>query len=558
MTSVPFTRSQVFKRYRTVLRVLSRHGLGVLGEQLGLTGVRLPRWITGPGADADPGRGERLRRAFEELGPAFVKLGQMLSTRADLLPPDIVSSLERLQDQVAPVDFAQIKTVLEAELGTPLERHFRSISPQPVAAASLGQVHEAVLTTGESVVIKVQRPGVQEQIELDLQVLLGLAGLAVRRSQRARHYDVLGVAHEFAVMLRGELDYRQEGRSADRFRQNFAQDEWVRFPAVYWEQTTDRVLTLERVGGFKVTDREAILRAGLDPAQVAERLAGAIFRMVLRDGFFHADPHPGNLFISPGGHVIFIDLGMVGELTTAMRNNVVDYVIGVVGNDPDKVVQAILQMGVIRGRSNRAALRREVERLQQKYGEIPLKQVEFGPALREILAMARRYNISFPSGYTVLLKAMSTLEAVARQVDPQATMVGLAAPYAELVLQGRLQPERLLERLGRDLVDAGRHTMRIPRQVSRVLTLLEEGELKIAVDHSGLEPTLLRLSLIANRLAIAILLASLIIGTALVAARGEASFLQHYPIADAGFLLIGAVGLWLVWSILASQRSQRR
>ena len=558
MTSVPFTRSQVFRRYRTVLRVLSRHGLGVLAEQLGIAGLRLPKWFPGSGSEIDPSRGEQLRRAFEELGPAFVKLGQMLSTRADLLPPDVVSALEQLQDQVAPVPFEQIRTVLEEELGAPLEQRFQSIAATPVAAASLGQVHEAVLANGQPVVIKVQRPGVQEQVELDLQVLIGLATMAARRSQRARHYDILGVAHEFASMLRGELDYRQEGRNADRFRTNFAQDEWVYVPLVHWEQTTGRVLTLERVGGLKVTDRQGMIQAGLEPPKVAERLAGAIFRMVLRDGFFHADPHPGNLFITPEGRIIFIDLGMVGELTPAMRSHVVDYVIGVVGNDPDKVVQAILQMGVMRGRGNRTALRWEVERLQQKYGEIPLSQVQFGPALREILAMARRYQISFPSGYTALLKAMTTLEAVARQVDPHATMVGLAAPYAELVLQGRLQPERLLERLGRDLIDAGRHTVRIPRQVSRVFTLLEEGELKIAIDHTGLELTMLRLSRIVNRLAIAILLASLIIGTALVAARGEESFLQRYPIADVGFVLIGAVGLWLVWSILASQRTLRR
>ena len=548
---MPFTRSQILQRYRTVLRVFTRYGFGSLVDHLGLS--RLRSWNhTAAGGPA--GRGERLRRAFEELGPAFVKLGQMLSTRADLLPPDITQALERLQDQVAPFPFEQARLLLEEELGA-LDQHFASIDPEPVAAASLGQVHQAVLKDGRPVVIKLQRPGVAEQVALDLEVLQRLAVLAARRTHWGRLYDLPGAAAEFAAMLRGELDYRQEGRNAERFRANFAAEPAVRFPAVHWEQTAGRVLTLERVGGLRVTDRESMRRAGIDPAAVAQHLAGALFRMVLRDGFFHADPHPGNLFVSPAGEIIFVDLGMVGELNQAQQQNVVDYVLGVVTKDSDQVVQAILRMGMVPRPLDLRGLRREVEHLQHKYGEVPMKQVQFGPALRDTLAMARQFHISFPSSYTVLLKAMSTLEAVARQVDPDATMVGLAAPYAELLLESQLKPDRLLGRLGREFLDAGRHAVRIPRQVSRVLSLMEEGEWRFSIDHAGLEPALARLSALANRLALAILLASLIIGTALVSSSGtRQSFLQTYPIADAGFLLIGAVGLWLILSILGSGR----
>lgn len=553
MTPVPFTRSQILKRYRTVLRVLSRYGFGFLTEHLGLARFPLP----GREARGDhPGRGERLRQALEELGPAFVKLGQMVSTRADIIPPDIVHALEHLQDQVAPVPFGQIAAVLEAELGAPLENHFRQIDPEPVAAASLGQVHRAVLADGRTAVVKVQRPGVADQAELDLEVLQRLAALAYRRTHWGRSYDLPGVAREFAAMLRRELDYQQEGRNAERFRANFADDPMIGFPAVYWDLTTTRVLALEEVGGLRATDREGLAQAGIKPGDVAGRLAFAIFRMVLRDGFFHADPHPGNLFVGPDGSLIFVDAGMVGELTPAMRTNVIDYVLGVVTKDSDKVVQAILRMGLIRGSPNLTALRRDVERLQQKYGEVPLREVQLGPALRDTLGMARKFDIAFPSGYTVLLKTMTTLEAVARQIDPEATLVGLAATYADVLLAEHLKAGRLLERLGRELLDAGRHAARLPRQVSRVLSLMEDGEWKLAIDHTGLEPALHRLSAIANRLAIAILLASLIIGTALVSASGtKHSFLQAYPIADVGFILIGAVGLWLILSILGSHRS---
>lgn len=552
MTLVPFSRTQVLRRYRTVLQVLSRYGFGYLADHLGLSRLRAG---TGPDSGAAGGRGERLRRAFEELGPTFVKLGQMLSTRNDLLPPDIVAGLEKLQDQVAPFSFPQVLAVLEQQLGTPLDQRFAQFEPEPVAAASLGQVHFAVLQDGTPVAVKIQRPGVPEQVELDLQVLQGLAVTAAARTHWGRDYDLPAVAREFAAMIRGELDYIAEGHNAERFAAHFAGDDTVRFPAVHWEHTAGRVLTLERVGGLRVTDRAALQAAGLDPAAVAARLAGALFRMVLRDGFFHADPHPGNLFVTPEGVLIFVDLGMVGELSATMRENVVDYVVGTVMRDSDQVVEALLRMGVSRQAGRTTELRRAVERLQQRYGHTPLGQVEFSTALREVLGVARRFAITMPTGYMVLLKAMTTLESVARQIDPGATLIGLAAPHAELVLKTRFKPERFLAQAGRDLLDAGRFTLRIPRQVSRVLTQMEEGEWRLGLDHTGLEPALHRLSAIANRLAIAILLASLIIGTALISSGDEGSFLQDYPIADIGFIMIGAVGLWLVVSILRSGRS---
>ncbi len=546
-------RSKVLRRLHQVVRVFSRHGFGLPGAWLGLSRSRLSGAADG---EREPSiRGERLRSACEELGPAFVKLGQMLSTRGDLLPSDITAALERLQDRVAPVPFEQVQKVLEEELDGPLDEHFAAVTPEPVAAASLAQVHRAVLPDGREVVLKVQRPGVAEQVELDLAVLQRLAGLAARRSNMARHLDLPGVARELAAMLRRELDFEQEGRSAERFRENFDGDPEVRFPAVVWERTSRRVLTLERVGGIRITDRAGLREAGLEPSEVAGRLTGALFRMALRDGFFHADPHPGNLFVSPEGAMIFVDMGMVGELTPPMRANVVEYVLGVVGRDPDQVVRAIQRMGMLRQPGQTAALRREMERLQDRYGEVPLQQVEIGSLLREMMAVARRYRITFPVAYTVLLRAVTTLEAVVRQVDPDATLVGLAAPHTARLLEERHEPERLVRRLGREMLDAGRYAARLPRQASRVLSLLEEGEARIAVDHAGLEPALHRLSAIANRLAIAILLASLIIGTALVGSGAEDSFLDRYPIADAGFLLIGSVGLWLIWSILTSGRA---
>jgi ubiquinone biosynthesis protein len=545
---VSFTRTQVLKRSVQVARVLGAHGFGLVASLMAPKGHwLLPR--------PKEGRGERLRDAMEELGPAFIKLGQMLSTRADLLPPDIVMALERLQDQVKPIPYAQIAAVIEAELGQPPEIIFQQISTEAIATASIGQVHEVLLQDGRPAVIKVQRPGVVEQIEIDLHVLERLANLVASRTQFGATYDLPGVVREFGAMLRGELDYRLEAQNAERFRTNFAGDPQVRFPEVYHDYSTARVLTLEQIHGLRVTDLVGLKNAQINPSDVAQRLAGAIFQMVLRDGFVHADPHPGNLFVLPDGVVGFVDCGMVGELTPAMRNNVVDYVLGVVSGDSDQVVQAIIQMGVVQQRYNSVHLRQAVERLQQKYGNIPLKQVKFGPALQETLALARSFSIRFPSAYTTLLKAMTTLEAVARQVDPEATLIGLAAPFTRKVLQERLKAESVITKAGRELASLGRHALRLPRQASRVLALMEEGELRIVLEHRGLAASSRRLTAASNRLTIAILLASLIVGTALVSSGGPGdTFLQRYPIADVGFVLIGAVGLWLVISILGSHQ----
>lgn len=546
-----FSRSQVLKRYRTVLRVFSRHGFGFLADHLGISDLSL--W-PGRRPTGQLARGERLRRALEELGPTFVKLGQLLSTRADLLPADIIRSLERLQDQVEPFPFTQVEALVAEELGAPLADRFAAVDPVPVAAASLGQVHRAVLHDGQEVVIKVQRPGIGAQVMLDLYVLERLAHLAMRRTHWGRFYDLDRAAREFSSTLKAELDYQQEGRNADRFAKSFVDDPAIHFPQVYWAYTTERLLTLERVGGFRVTDRRALEQAGINPSEVAHRLAGAVFRMILQDGFYHADPHPGNLFVGPAGEIIFIDLGMVGELNGVMKAQVIEYVLGVVTGDADRVTQTILRMGVTYGHGTAVGLRREVERLQQKYGDMPLHQVQLGPALRETFAIIQQFQIQIPSGYAVLIRSLSTLEAVCRQVDPNATLVGLASPYADLLLRGEMAPERLLQRLGKQALEMGRNLSGLPRQLSRVLGQMEEGEWRLAVDHTGLEPALLHLSAIANRLAIAILLASLIIGTALVSARGEHSFLQRYPIADVGFVMIGAVGLWLILSIFGSRR----
>lgn len=528
---MPLTRQQLLGRYREMIQVLTRYGFGqILGRR-------------GPDGDA-VARGRRLRLALQELGPTFIKLGQLLSLRSDLLPPDVVAELERLQDQVEAFPYARVHAMVAGELGPP-EQHFRYFSEAPVAAASLGQVHYAVRLDGRPVAVKVQRPGIAEHVELDLAALQVLARL-LGRTPFGRIYDFPAVLREFGETIRQELDYEQEGANAERFAAAFAGDSTCRFPAVHRDLTTRRVLTLEWLEGIRVTDVAALREAGIDRRKLAQTFADAIFRMVLRDGFFHADPHPGNLLVDRDGTLLFLDLGQIGELSPSMRENAVEYVVGVVTHDSHRVVEAILAMGALGRPELLPQLRRDADRIQRKYAEVPLRQVEFGPALREVLRMAFKYQITFPTGYALLLKTLLTLEATVRTLDPDANLVGLAAPYATEIVKERLNPERLLKEGVRQGLDAGRHLLRLPRQVSRLLALAEDGHLRFGIDHAGLEPALRRLGAIANRVSLSILLASLIIGTALVAGSSQ------LPLAEYGFWAIGILSLVLALSLARS------
>ncbi len=308
-------------RYREIAETLARHGLGVL---IGASGME--RWVTFPRAlvrrsrrDQPYSTAEHLRLALEELGPTFVKLGQLLSTRSDLLPPAYLVELARLQDALPPVPGQVVRELVEQELGRAPDDVFVHFDSVPLASASIGQAHAATLQDGTEEVVKVRRPGAVEQIEVDLEILHNLAAQASRRWKEAADYDLPGLAQEFARTLRAELDYLAEGRNAERFATNFAGDEGVHIPQVYWETSTSRVLTLERIRGVKVSDLEALDAGGIDRQSLAARAAEVAAQMIFDDGFFHADPHPGNLFIEPDGRIGLIDFGMVGVVDAELR-----------------------------------------------------------------------------------------------------------------------------------------------------------------------------------------------------------------------------------------------
>lgn len=419
------------RRFRQIASAASRHGLGYLAGPVGLGRlVRFERgWFGHDRRERPYTRPEHVRLALEDLGATFVKLGQILSTRGDLLPADHQAELARLQDAAPPVPTAAILDAIGTEFGCDAGSVFSTFDLQPLASASIGQAHAATLADGSEVVVKVRRPGVVAQVEEDLEILARLAGRAARRSEVARRYDLPGLAAQFAGTLRAELDYLQEARNAERFAANFADDASVHIPKVHWEATTSQVLTLERLRGVKVSDAPALDALGLDRAELAQRAASISLRMVFEHGFFHADPHPGNFFIEPDGTVGLIDFGMVGAVDDAARQHMSALLAGFATGDGDALVDNVLALGVGDAGVDRPRLRGDLLTLAADQRDRPLGDVSLGSLLGDILTVVRRHRLVLPTDLALLVKTIAMCEGVGAQIDPSFRLISVILPF---------------------------------------------------------------------------------------------------------------------------------
>lgn len=556
MARIRFFRN--VRRLGQILDVLAKYGFGTFVDRIGLDRSRLGRRLfRSPDGKAlhDVPAAVRFRKVLEELGPTFIKFGQILSTRPDLIPPHYCSELRKLQDHVPPFPFEEVKTAVEADLKKPLEEVFRHFSPKPAAAASLAQVHLAILLDGKKVVVKVQRPRVKEIIDEDLDILAQLARLANRYVEELKPYNPLQMVQEFRQAILKELDFTIEARNTERIRQMFEGDATVYIPQVFPAYSSQHVMVMERVEGIKISDLKALEKAGLDRKQLAINGANAFLKQIFIYGFFHADPHPGNLFALEGNRVAFIDFGMVGRLHKESKEQIAGMLVGIATRDTQRLLQAAVALGAVKEDAPLQRLSWDLEDLLDRYYVGSLKSLKLGDAMMDLLEVMARYQIRMPPEMTMLAKTLITIEGVGETLDPNFDMVGLTQPFARKLAMSRFNPSNLAKDI-RELIESLYSlAVTLPKDLQWVLNKLKQGTLGIELQLKGLEKLIQTLDKVSNRLAFSVVIAALIIGSSIVVLANKGPFLFGYPaFGMIGYLAAGLMGLWLVISILRSGR----
>ncbi|MGG3740231.1 ABC1 kinase family protein [Paenibacillus chibensis] len=544
-------------RYREIAMALMRHGFGYMVEELGLFQVlSLPRrWVTHEAIETKT-LGERIRLVLEDLGPTFVKLGQLASTRSDLLPDSIIQELIKLQDQVPPFSSEAARSILEEDLDATVEEMFARFDETPVAAASIGQVHLGRLQSGEEVAVKIQRPGALQTITRDLGILRDLTQLAEKRWVWAKRYQMSRLADEFSKSLLAEMDYSREGRNTEKIALQFQHDAHIFIPQIYWQYTSSRVLTMEYVEGVTLGQRAELAKAGFNLKLIAERFVNAMLHQIFIEGFFHADPHPGNLLVQKDGSLAFLDFGMVGRLSEDIKDHLSELIIALMRKNTDSMIRAILHLGLLPEDHDMAALRRDLDILQAEYYDIPFADIGIGRALTDLFGVAQRHAIVMPPDLSLLGKALLTMEGVIQKLDPALSIVDMAEPFGRKLIKERFSPRRLRTKLlggAAGLVEA---LMDLPGQAKHLSALLSRGKLKVEISLPELESLMRKLDQISNRLsfsivllAFSIIMVGLIIGSSL---NSQSSILWHFPVIGIGFGVAFLMVLWLLYAIFKS------
>jgi ubiquinone biosynthesis protein len=534
------------RRERQIADVLVRYEMGQLLEVFGLERfVSLERRLLGRGAART--RPESLRMALEELGPTFIKLGQVLSTRADLLPADFQAELAKLQDDTGRVAAEVIEETISAELGATITDLFAGFDPEPLAAASIGQVHAATLPDGAQVVVKVRRPGAAEEIELDLEILRNLAARASRRWKEAEHCDLNGLARDFAELLRAELDYLAEAGNAQRFAANFATDPGVRIPAVYPELSTSRLIILERLHGTKISDLAGLDATGVDRSALAERLATTVAQMVLVDGFYHGDPHPGNFFVEASGRIGIVDFGRVGDIDDDLRSRLSRLLLALIHNDPDRLTRALLALRVPGAPVDGDRLRQDLAELLARYSGQAIRDVPIGAAIREVLDVVRRHELVISPDLALLFAVLILDESITEELDPDFRFEHALRPYVERHLASSLSPAVLARRAEQFGIEVAELAGELPGQLHRLLDTLGDGQFEVHLRTSELQPLLGRVERLANRVAISVLAAAAIDALSELAAHNHAGRTWSRPVLAAGVAVLTSLGAYRTW-----------
>ena len=501
---------------------------------------------------------QRLTHALEEMGPTFVKLGQLLATRIDLFSPEWIKEFEKLQDQATAVPFEELLSQLQEDLGASPEEVFKKLDREPLAAGSIAQAHCAQLIDGTDVVLKIRRPGIRPIIEADLRLLMRMAKIAQEEIAELRQYRPVEVVRQFTLSMRRELDFASECRHTERVANNFVDDPNIEFAKIYWEWSCERLGVQSYIDGIPGRDLQTVDQRGLDRKRLAEIGANAVMKMILVDGFFHADPHPGNVFYLPGNRLAFIDFGMVGHLSEQRRDQVADLLKAVVTRDTDAVMEILLEWSDETG-VDTDMFRSEIDYLLDSYHGLALKELRITAVLSDVIAIMRNHQIFLPSDLTLLIKALFSLEGMGRQLDPEFNIVEVATPFVKRVTLARYLPETLFKKGTRSVGEFVHIFSALPQDLRRLLKLARRGALQVNVDVNRLDRFGNQLDRAASRITVGVVMASLIVGSSIVMTVPGGPSVFGLPLFGfLGFLGAGVAGIWLLLSIWRTSRDTKR
>jgi len=548
------------RRLNQILRILTKHGFGFAIQQLhlnehaigrGIIKTRVLRRFTEP----PESRAVRLRKVLEELGPTFIKLGQTLSVRPDLVPLDLCYELSKLQDRVPPFGYEDVKKQIKESFGSYPDKLFSSFDPIPIAAASLGQAHRAQLETGENVVVKVQRPDLRKMIETDIDILYTLAQLANRYMQDIKFFDPISIVDEFSRVITKEIDFTYEAHNIDKFCKNFKGSTAVHIPRVFWEYTKPKVITTEEITGIRMSDYLTQPHSDEEKKAVAANGANAILQQIFIDGFFHADPHPGNLFILPDNAAAFVDFGIVGRLDEDTRDVVVNLLIAVSTKNISGIIKALEMLGCVAEENSMQDFKHDISDFVERFYDIPLKQIEISTILPQAIELMTRHKLKIPPQFHVMIKALATMDGVARQLDPDFNTIAYTRPFVERLVHERHDPKRIYKDVllySSELLDILKI---IPKDTYEIIKKIKMGTLKIEFEHQGLSKFIAEMDKSSNRISFSLVISALIIGSSLIIMANKGPIVYGFPVLGIlGFVFAGLLGLALAIGVLRSGR----
>ena len=543
-------------RYRQILTILFKYGFGDIIDRLKIDqyieiGLQMLSRTKRDNVEK-LSRAERFRLMLEELGPTFIKFGQILSTRPDIIPADVLAEFEKLQDDVPPFSFANVKRIIEFEFGKDIGDIFASIEETPLASASIGQVHKAVLKEGdETVAVKIQRPSIRKTVEVDLEIMLHIATLMERNIEEAELHRPVNVIEEFARTISRELDYAIEATNMERVAADFLKDRTIYIPKVYNDYSGARVLTMEYIDGIKVSEIDKLEAAGLDRKTITSRGANFILKQVFEYGFFHADPHPGNIFILPKNVLCPIDFGMTGTVDNRSRDLFVDILENVAKRNPQKTARLLLELGEYDEEPDLRIFENEIDDFMGRHLFKSIKDIDVGKLLQDFLDIATRHRVRVPAGIFFMMKAFASVEGIARLLDPDFDMIGHAEPYVKKAKLDRYSPKKLTTELFTTIADSITVFQDLPKEVLQTVKLTRQNKLTINLEVKSLETLTKTHDQVSNRLSFAIIIGSLIMGSALLLAFNTPPLIYGISfVGIIGFSVAAVFGIWLLIAIV--------